>query len=154
MKLRVLVVGRSSPAWADAAVEDYARRLRPWGGVQEESVKPELFRGDVEAVRVAEGARLRKRIGPRDRLIVLDERGDALSTEAFTELVERSRNGGVHQLVFALGGPYGHDPALREHAWRVVRLSSLVMNHEVARVVLYEQLYRAMTLVRGMPYHH
>jgi len=57
-------------------------------------------------------------------------------------------------VVFAMGGPYGHDPSVRAAAWRTVRLSDLVLNHEVARVVLYEQLYRALTLLEGAPYHH
>jgi 23S rRNA (pseudouridine1915-N3)-methyltransferase len=57
-------------------------------------------------------------------------------------------------VVFALGGPYGHGAALRQAAWRTVRLSDLVLNHEVARVVLYEQLYRAMMQLAGAPYHH
>ncbi|MCB9664390.1 MAG: 23S rRNA (pseudouridine(1915)-N(3))-methyltransferase RlmH [Alphaproteobacteria bacterium] len=152
-KLRVLVVGRSSPGWADAAVKDYARRLDRLGGIEERAVKPERFTGDVEAVRAAEAARLLAAVGPRDRLVALDERGEDLDTHAFAALV----TDGVAQgtgLVFALGGPYGHGEAVRSRADRVVRLSSLVLNHEVARVLLFEQLYRAATLREGLPYHH
>lgn len=152
-KLRVLTVGKGGPTWAEAAVRDYARRLERLGGVEERTVKPERFGGDVEAVRRAEAARLLQAVGPRDRLVALDERGEDLDTHAFAALV----TDGVAQgtgLVFALGGPYGHGPELRERADRVVRLSALVLNHEVARVVLYEQLYRAATLREGLPYHH
>lgn len=131
---------------------DYTRRLRRHGGVEEEAVKAEPFRGDAQAVRGAEGARLLARVGPRDQLVVLDERGDRLDSAGFATLVDEGRQRG--QVVFALGGAYGHAPASREAAWRVVRLSDLVLNHELARVVLYEQLYRAMTLLSGAPYHH
>jgi 23S rRNA (pseudouridine1915-N3)-methyltransferase len=63
-------------------------------------------------------------------------------------------NQGVQRLVFAIGGPYGHAPALREKAHRVLSLSPMVLNHELARVVLVEQLYRAHSLLFGGKYHH
>ena len=154
MRFAVLVVGKGGAAWADEAVADWSKRIRRYGRIDEEAVKPEPFRGDVEAVRRAESERLLQRLGDRDRLVALDERGDDLDTAAFAALIKGCRDGGVHRLVFALGGPYGHDPALRDRAWKVVRLSSLVLNHEVARVVLVEQLYRAITLIEGGPYHH
>ena len=121
------------------------------GGIEEHSVRPERFRGDVEVVRRAEAERLLA-AGARAQLVALDERGETLSTEAFARLVDEGRRAG--RLAFALGGPYGHGAALRASAWRTVRLSELVLNHEVARVLLYEQLYRAMTLLEGVPYHH
>ncbi|MCA9571765.1 MAG: 23S rRNA (pseudouridine(1915)-N(3))-methyltransferase RlmH [Myxococcales bacterium] len=152
-KLSLRCVGHKAPAWADAAVADYAKRMRRWGGVDEVALKPARFTGDVEAVRVDEATRLLDGVGPRDALVCLDERGEAPDTEAFAALV---RDGMAHGtgLVFAIGGPYGHGAAVRDRAWRVVRLSSLVLNHQVARVVLYEQLYRALSITHGGPYHH
>lgn len=150
----MLVVGKGGNAWADAAVSDYARRMRRWGGVEQLSVKPERFRGDVDAVRAVEGQRLLAKIKPRDRLIALDERGDSPSTEDLLQLVRACRLDGTARLVFAIGGAYGHDPSVRKAAWKVVSLSSFVLNHEVARVVLYEQLYRVNATIAGVPYHH
>ncbi len=148
----MVVVGRPKASWANEAAADYARRLKRLGGVREEVVKPERFRGDVVAVRDAEAERIARLVGGRGSLVVLDERGERCTTEAFAALVDEGRRSGP--LWFVLGGPYGHGGALREAAWRVVRLSDLVLNHEVARVVLYEQLYRAVTLLEGHPYHH
>ncbi len=153
MKFRVVTVGRSRCGWANEAVADYVARLRRHGGVEESVVRAETFRGDAAAVRRAESARILARVKSRDRLIVLDERGLTLDTEAFSDLVDRSRQA-APTVVFALGGAYGHDETLRRAAWRVVRLSDMVLNHEVARVVLLEQLYRAMTRISGAPYHH
>ena len=151
-RFRVLLVGKPKERWAQQAVDDYARRLRRHGGVDEAIIKPEKYRGDVHAVRQAEGRRMLASVRPSDRLVVLDERGEGLDTAGFQELVDEGRQLGP--LVFAVGGAYGHDPSVRAAAWRCVRLSDLVLNHEVARVVLYEQLYRAMTLIAGVPYHH
>jgi len=151
-RFAVVVVGRPRVAWANDAVGDYARRLGRLGGVTEEVVRPERFRGDVEAVRRAEADRVRRLVGERGSLVILDERGERCTTDAFAALVDEGRT--RPPLWFVIGGPYGHDPSLRDAAWRSVRLSDLVLNHEVARVVLYEQLYRAMTLLEGRPYHH
>lgn len=154
MRLGLLIVGKRGAPWADAGVGVYAKRLRPLGGLEEVHVRPQTYRGDEAAVREAEGARILKRVGPRDRLVVLDERGDDLDTPGFATLLREARASGAPRVWFAIGGPYGHAPATRSRAWRVVRLSSLVLNHDLARVVLVEQLYRAWTLLEGRPYHH
>lgn len=154
MKLVVLTVGKGGFRWAGAAFAEYDKRLRRWGGLASEHVKVEKFRGNIDAVREAESARLLDTIGPRDVLVAMDERGEDLDTDGFVELVRERRLDGTRKLVFALGGAYGHAPVLRQRADRVVRLSSAVMNHDVARVVLAEQLYRVMTLCEGVPYHH
>ena len=147
----VLPVGKPKARWAQTAVDDYSKRLRRHGGVAEQVVKTEPFRGDEAAVKRAEGARVLERAA-KGLLVVLDERGERLDTHGFAQLVDDGRQRGT--LYFAIGGAYGHDPAVRAGAWRVVRLSDLVLNHELARVVLYEQLYRSMTLLSGAPYHH
>lgn len=154
MKIHVACVGKGRCDWADAAVGDYAKRIRRMVRIDEERLDPERFRGDVDAVRRAESERLLARIDGRDRLVAMDERGDALSSEGFADLLRRARVGSVHRLVFAIGGPYGHDATVRERAHDVVGLSSLVLNHEVARVVLYEQIYRGLSILAGAPYHH
>lgn len=153
MKLRLVRVGKGRCAWADEGVHTYAKRLSRHGGLDDVLVRPERFRGDVTAVRDAEAERILKEVSPRDRLVALDERGTALDTEGFVALIRKGRRA-QGKLVFALGGPYGHGAAVREQAWRTVRLSGMVLNHEVARVVLVEQIYRAFTVIDGIPYHH
>lgn len=147
----VLPVGKPKARWAQSAVDDYSKRLRRHGGVREQVVKSEPFRGDEHAVRQAEGNRILE-TSHKGVLVVLDERGLDLDSHAFAKLVDAGRQQGT--VYFAIGGAYGHSEDVRAGAWRVVRLSNLVLNHELARVVLYEQLYRAMTLLSGAPYHH
>jgi 23S rRNA (pseudouridine1915-N3)-methyltransferase len=158
VKLVVLMVGSASRGgarrgapWADEAVRDYARRVQRWGGIDEQAVRSEPFRGDVEAVRAAEADRLLRHVGDRDRLIVLDERG--LDPD-LVRIVDEARQAGLRGLAFALGGAYGHHARVRDRAHQVVRLSALVLAHDVARVVLYEQLYRTMATLHGVPYAH
>lgn len=133
-------------AWADAAAEDYGRRIGRYFPFEEHVLRA----GDA-----ADAARRTLAVLPsRGRLVVLDERGVDRDSLAFAALVGGAADDGVTGLVFALGGPYGHDPGLRARADVTVRLSALVMNHAVARVVVLEQLYRACTIRAGEPYHH
>ena len=154
MKLVVLTVGKGGFRWADDAFSEYDKRLRRWGGLVTEHVKVEKYRGDIDAVRRVESERLLARVGSRDVLVALDERGKNLDTQAFVRLVKGGRETSVRRMVFALGGAYGHDELLRKRADHVVQLSAAVMNHDIARIVLAEQLYRVMTLCEGLPYHH
>lgn len=154
MKVVLARVGRGRTPWADAAVEDFARRLPRAMPFEEILVEPETFRGDIDAVRAAEGARLLGLGREGDRLVALDERGVSPTSEEFSGWIDGSARAGTRRLLFAIGGPYGHDPAVRAKAWRVLALSGLVLNHELARVVLVEQLYRASTLLWGGSYHH
>ena len=89
-----------------------------------------------------------------DVLIVLDERGVQPTTEKFTNWIQEYLNKGTTRVVFAIGGPFGHHSSLRKQADRVLSLSSMVVNHELARVILYEQLYRSYSLMTGGKYHH
>ena len=154
MKIRVIAVGKGAPAWANSGVEDYARRLKRRGGIGQQWVKPVSFRGDIDAVRLGESTALLKLVKARDMLVAMDERGDSLSTDAFVDLIRHARLHASGPLVFALGGAYGHHRKLRDSASRVIRLSSMVMAHDVARVVLFEQIYRAYSIIEGGPYHH
>ena len=112
-------------------------------GSTRRTFRAEPFHGEVERVRRAEGERVLARITARERLVVLDERGERLDTSGFASLVDAGRQLGPWCSYSA--APTGTTSAVRAAAWRTVRLSDLVFNHEVARVVLYEQLYRALT---------
>lgn len=154
MKAVLLRVGKGRTTWADAAAKDYGKRLQRNLRLTEELVKPARFRGDEQAVRDAEAQAILARVKSGDRLVALDERGELPTTEGFTDLITQATRTGAHRLVFAIGGPYGHGAAVRQEAWKTVALSRMVLNHELARVVLIEQLYRASTLLWGGSYHH
>lgn len=154
MKALLLRVGKGREPWADAAAQEYGKRLPRQLELDEKLLKPALFRGDVEQVRRDEGQRVRAELSATDRLICLDERGELPTTEDFAGWIDEAARLGTRRVVFAIGGPYGHDPSVRAQAWRVLALSRMVLNHELARVVLVEQLYRASTVLWGGAYHH
>ncbi|MFZ5482478.1 MAG: 23S rRNA (pseudouridine(1915)-N(3))-methyltransferase RlmH [Myxococcota bacterium] len=137
--------GKAAP-WADAACDEWAKRIRRHAPFEEIFAKPGTAAEDA--------ARLFATLPARARLVALDERGEDLTSEQFAGLVDAAARESAASLFFAIGGPYGHDASVRTKAWRVVRLSRLVLAHAVARVVLVEQIYRAFAIRSGEPYHH
>ena len=151
--MRLLAAGTRMPAWVDAGVADYAGRLR--GDYRLELVEIELGRrgsGDVQRAVEAEGARMLAAAGPRAALVALQVGGRALSTEQLAGwLQERSRLG--EPLAFCIGGPDGLASAVDDRACLRWSLSPLTLPHGLARVVVAEALYRAVTVIKGLPYH-
>lgn len=86
-------------------------------------------------------------------LVLLDERGRPLDSPAFAGRLAHFRDEGRKEMILALGGPDGHDPQLREHADLVLSLGAMTWPHQIARILLAEQLYRAVTILSGHPYH-
>ena len=154
MKLASVWVGKGKVNWADDATHEYTRRLPRHLSFEDIQLKPQPFKGDIDAVRNAEAARILARLSDGDKIVALDERGIDLTSEGFADLIDAAAKAGTKRLVFAIGGPYGHGAAVRDQAWKTLRLSKMVLNHSLARVVLGEQLYRASTILWGGQYHH
>jgi len=91
--------------------------------------------------------------GPGDHLIALDESGRSMASRAFADLIRDRRDDGLPGLIFALGGPDGHGGNLLARADLRLSLSAMTLAHGLARVVLLEQIYRALTIIAGHPYH-
>ena len=153
MKVEVLAVDRLRAGWAREGVEEYLGRAARYAPAVRREVKAARG-GDPDAAR-EEGERLLKAaaIGPGDRLVAVDERGEAWASEAWAALLGAWRDEGVARAVFAVGGAGGLSPAVRAAAHRVVSLGPQTLAHELAQVVLAEQIYRAWTILRGEPYH-
>ncbi|MBB2973368.1 23S rRNA (pseudouridine(1915)-N(3))-methyltransferase RlmH [Mesorhizobium sp. RMAD-H1] len=100
-----------------------------------------------------EAARLFEALDAGARLILLDERGKMLNSADFAGRIGRLRDDGQRQLILAIGGPDGHDPRLRERADLVLALGAMTWPHQLARILIAEQLYRAATILSGHPYH-
>lgn len=153
MKLRLLVVGRPRDDSLLPLHDRYGERIRRLGVPFEACWIPDVRPAgpnDARAAREREGRRIRERLDPPGRVIVLDPRGEMLSSEGLARRLERWA---VPRGTFIVGGPTGLDPALGDQADARWSLSALTLPHELVRVIVAEQLYRAITLLRGIPYH-
>jgi 23S rRNA (pseudouridine1915-N3)-methyltransferase len=154
VKVATVWVGKGRVKWADAGSTEYTRRLPHHLGYKEIQLKPVPFQGNEAAVKEAEAKKILDQIKGGDRLIALDERGMDLTSHGFAKLIDEAAQMGTRRLVFAIGGPFGHGPEVRNQSWKTLRLSHMVLNHSMARMLLSEQLYRASTILWGGQYHH
>ncbi len=109
--------------------------------------------GNADQRKADEAARVYEALDNGAALILLDERGKELGSEAFAEQMGKIRDGGKRQLILAIGGPDGHDPQLRARADLVLAMGKMTWPHQLARILIAEQLYRAVTILSGHPYH-
>ena len=152
MKIEIVAVDRLRAGWAREAVEEYLGRVARYCPVERKDVKRA---GDDAAAVEEEGARLLRLVspGPADRLVALDPSGEALDSAGWASLVRGYADEGAGRVVFAVGGAGGLSADVRRAAHRIVSLGPQTLAHELAQVVLAEQLYRAWTILRGEPYH-
>lgn len=153
MKLAILAVGHKPPVWVAQGCAEYVKRMPRELPLSIVEIKPEP-RGSKsrEQLLAAEKVRLLMALQGYQRMVILDERGADLPT---LQLADRlacwMRSGGA--TAFVIGGADGIDEALKQQADEAIRLSSLTFPHALARLILCEQLYRAISIVRNHPYH-
>lgn len=146
MRFRVLVIGKPSFGYAKSGVAEYLPRLQRFGACEVEFLKA--------SGRDEEGRLLMRRSEGMFR-VVMDERGVQWTSRVFSEWLGRVEGelGGGGEVAFLVGGADGHSEEVRRSARQLMALSGMTMQHELALVVLLEQLYRAATLRAGLPYH-
>ena len=150
MRVIVAIVGRDRAGPGRDLFQEYAKRC-PWP-IDLMSVAPRRI--SPTARRLAdEGERLLRAVPEGATLVALDERGHELDSRAFARRIDRWQNEGTGVVAFAIGGPDGLAPAVLKRAELVLALGPMTWPHELARVMLAEQLYRAGALLAGHPYH-
>ena len=153
MRLYIVAVGQRVPDWAQTAWDDYAKRFPHEIRIELKAVKTEPRSSKtLETLYAAERARIEAAIPKGTRIVVLDERGSALSTLALAQRLTDWQNSGS-DVALVIGGPDGMDPAFRANAHERIRLSDLTLPHAMARVLLIEQLYRAWSVNATHPDH-
>ena len=154
MQLIVAAVGAPRDPSLAAAIQDYESRAARYWPLAVREVRAEPGRGVTPAqVREREGKRLLEALAPGTQVIACDVQGKAMTSEAFAEWLQRERERAGPDLAFVIGGAHGLSDAVRTVSRRALSLAPWTLPHELARLVLAEQLYRAGTIQRGEPYH-
>lgn len=154
MRLRILAVGHRQPAWVDAAVDEYLKRIRPPWRVELVAIEAvaRSSTGKAETATLREGEKVLAALRDRERVILLDETGKTFTSREWSQRLQYLA-GESPDLALLIGGPDGHAPLVRARAAESWSLSRLTLPHGLARVMLAEQLYRAQSLLLGHPYH-
>lgn len=155
MKITLLVVGKTTDARLQTMIDDYQQRLKHYIPF-EMVVIPDLRNAKAltqTQIKEQEGIEILRRITPSMDVILLDEHGHEYRSIEYAQWIQKKMAAG-RDIIFVIGGPYGFSPAVYERANNKISLSQMTFSHQMIRLLFVEQLYRAMTILRGEPYHH
>lgn len=156
MKTVLLVVGKTTDKRYDAIIAEYVERIRHYIPFDVDVI-PEiknvggLSRDDQKQ---REGILLLRYLQSGDYIVLLDEHGNERSSIDFSAWLQKKMIAGPKRLIFIVGGPYGFSQAIHQRADEKISLSRMTLSHQMVRMFFAEQIYRALTILRGEPYHH
>ncbi|MGL5683875.1 MAG: 23S rRNA (pseudouridine(1915)-N(3))-methyltransferase RlmH [Marinifilaceae bacterium] len=156
MKVCLLVIGKTDASFVKAGIEEYEKRLKRYISY-EMKIIPDIKNSKnmtEEVQKNKEGELILEQFSTSDFVVLLDERGKEYSSVAFSQFMAQKMLSGTKRLVFVIGGPYGFADAVYQRANDKLSLSKMTFSHQMVRMIFTEQLYRAMTIMKGEPYHH
>lgn len=156
MEIELLTIGKTNVDFVKAGIDEYCNRLKRYVGYSITSLPDVKNAGRLSESeqKEAEGKLLLSKFTTSDYVMLLDERGEMYTSRKFSERLQKLMASGKKRLLFVVGGPYGFSDAVYQRADGMLSLSKMTFNHEMIRLFFTEQVYRAMTILRGEPYHH
>jgi 23S rRNA (pseudouridine1915-N3)-methyltransferase len=156
VKIHFWSVGKASESYVKEGIDIFTKRISHYFPVEWKLIPPvknaaKLSNSDLKN---SEAASILNLLESKDVLVVLDERGKQLTSEELADLIQLNAGNNIKNLVFLIGGAYGVDEKIIEKAKHVWSLSKLVFPHQLVRLILAEQVYRACTITRNEKYHH
>lgn len=156
MKIGIICLGKTREGFIRDGIEKYLRYLKPYAPSEVRELREEKvhdLRGAPQ-VRQREAVKIAKALPAGAHVVALDERGREFTSHEFAEFLNRSLERGTREMVFVIGGAMGLDETVTQKADTVLAMSRWTLTHEMARLVLLEQLYRAFTIIKGKTYHY
>jgi 23S rRNA (pseudouridine1915-N3)-methyltransferase len=156
MKVKFICIGKTGKAFLEAGEKEYLDRLKHYVSIERIEI-PDLKNAknltEIQQ-KEKEGELILAKLKPSDHLILLDENGEYFSSIGFSEFIQKKMNSGIKTLVLLIGGPYGFSESVYKKANGKIALSKMTFSHQMIRMIIVEQLYRAFTILNNEPYHH
>lgn len=153
MKIHVIAIGKTNATYLKDGIAVYVQRLAHYCKLEWTEIK-DVGIADRELLKLREGEQILKLIKAEDQVILLDERGTSYTSRKFADYLQKKMNSGAKTLVLVIGGAYGFSESVYERAQGKIAFSEMTFSHEMIRLLLVEQLYRAFTILKGESYHH
>lgn len=158
MKFTFLTIGKIKEKWMRQGIDEYLKRLSPIAKVEilspdEEKMPENPSPALKEKLMEKEGEKLLKYLKDEDFLILLDLKGKPVTSEELADILRKKMVSGTSHFFFMIGGPYGNGENIRKRANLKISISAMTFTHQMARLILAEQVYRAMKIIRHEPYH-
>lgn len=156
MDIEIWSIGKENDKYIEEGVQQYFKKTQAWNKVRLEvlSLPKKLQTTDVALTKKQEEALILKKLQPQHYLILLDERGRQLDSVQWSQQFQQFMNQGVRTLVILIGGAFGVSEAVKEKAQQTWSLSKMVFPHQLVRLIIAEQVYRAFSILNNSPYHH
>jgi 23S rRNA (pseudouridine1915-N3)-methyltransferase len=156
MQVEIWSLGKENESFIQEGINYYFKKTKPWNPVDLVLLQTpkKAATTDIERTKQAEEELILKRLQPGQYLILLDERGKLLNSIQWSQQFQQCMNHGVKTLVILIGGAYGVTDAVRKRADQCWSLSNLVFPHQMVRLIVAEQVYRAFSILNNSPYHH
>tara|TARA_R110002051_G_scaffold56046_6_gene103912 strand:- start:7948 stop:8421 length:474 start_codon:yes stop_codon:yes gene_type:complete len=156
MTIKLLAIGKTDSSQLNELIEVYQKRLQHYVNFEIELI-PDLKKAknlSEDQQKEKEGELILKKLTATDVLILFDEKGKQYTSVEFSQYLQKKMNSGIKQLVFLIGGPYGFSNAIYSKASGKISLSKMTFSHQMVRLFITEQIYRAYTILKNEPYHH
>jgi len=156
MTIKLLVLGKTDSVQLNQLIEEYQNRLKHYIKFELEII-PDIKNTknlSEKQQKEKEGDVILAKLNSTDQLVLLDENGKQKTSVEFSKYLQKNMNSGLKQLVFVIGGPYGFSEAVYQKCQGKISLSKMTFSHQMVRLFMVEQLYRAFTILRNEPYHH
>ena len=156
MNIEVWSIGSKSDAYIEEGIKFYLSRIKPYCPTEMVIIPPPKRSGNMspEQSKALEEQTILQKLTPQHYLIVLDERGKQHNSPAWAKEIQKVMNQGPKTLVFLIGGPWGVTDKVKAAAKQTWSLSNLVFPHQLVRLIMAEQIYRAFSIINNSPYHH
>ena len=156
MKIRLWSIGKANDGYVKEGIEDFTRRISKYYPVEWKILSParQTVNTTEDEIKKQEAQSVLTHLQKDDYLVLLDEKGQQITSPQLASLVERQASNSVKQLIFLIGGAFGVDDLVKARANYTWSLSLLVFPHQLVRLILSEQLYRACSIIRNEKYHH
>ena len=156
MEITLLSVGKISSQWIQEGINLFKSRIQNYikfSTVIIPDIKNTRFLS-IENQKEEEGKLIMEQINSSDFVVLMDEKGKEYTSREFADWMQKQMNSGKKRILIIIGGPYGFSKGLYQRANSLIALSKMTFTHEMAKLVLTEQIYRGLTILRGEPYHH
>lgn len=155
MKIVILTIGKTNASFLKEGVGIYLERLKHYAKVEYKELPDVGSRGMLpEMLKEKEGELILKQIKQEDFLLLLDEKGEHYSSRQFADFLQKKMNAGTKKVFLVIGGAFGFSQEVYDRANGKISFSKMTFSHEMIRLLLSEQLYRAFTILKGEGYHH
>jgi len=156
MKIRLLVTGKTEEDYLRRGISEYESRIGRYlpFEILEIPAPRNISKLPVPEQKLREAEAIMKHVQPGDILVLLDEHGKEMTSGGFAGFLNQRFLSGSKSMIFIVGGPFGFDESVRKSAHHIISLSRMTFSHQMVRLFFVEQLYRALTILRGESYHH